>query len=360
MTVSDPYVTLGVATTATEDEIKKAYRKLVRQYHPDKNPGDAAAEEKFKEIQAAYDLLSDAEKRREWDSRGSSPFGATGAAGSYSGWAGAGPSGSGGFRVHTATDEDISSLFGDLLGDFNHHHRPRPRRGADVAAHVRISFEQSLSGADVKVSIPSGNPCPTCGGTGATADSEITLCSECSGRGQVLYKGSFEDCPVCHGKGTVVINPCPTCHGSGESGSARTLTVKIPAGVKDGMKIRVPGRGAAGASGGQSGDLYVVCEVEESKQFQRDGSNLIVDVPVSFPDAALGGEVRVPTPDGSKISLKVPAGSQDGKLLRIRGRGVPQVGKNERGDLLARLKIQVPETLSAEQRRLLEELRSLS
>lgn len=352
MTSSDPYVTLGVASSATEDEIKKAYRKLVRQYHPDKNPDNKAAEERFKEIQSAYDLLSDADKRREYDSRGSAPFGASGF--SDGGWAG--PQG---FRVHTGPDDDLSAAFNDLLGNFSHRASSRPRRGSDVAVQVTVSFQQALTGAEVKVSIPTGDVCQSCGGSGATSNSGISLCGECSGRGQVITNGSFESCPVCQGKGTVIVNPCPVCHGRGTSGS-RNLTVKIPAGVKDGMKIRVPGRGAGGTNGGETGDLYVVCEVEESRLFERDGDNLIVDIPVSFPDAALGGEVRVPTPDGAKISLKVPAGSQDGKMLRIRERGMPKVGKSGRGDLVARLKVQVPQTLSAEQRRLLEELRDLS
>jgi molecular chaperone DnaJ len=344
------YDTLGVKKGASQDEIKKAYRKLARRYHPDANPGDASAEERFKQVQHAYDVLSDDEKRKAYDR-----FGST------NGRPGAGP---GGGNVDFG-DFDIGDL-GDFLGGIfggarggRGGRRAQAVRGRDVETEVRLSFEDSLRGAEAKVPVELTVACSECGGTGAQPGTAPVICPECNGRGvKAESQGLFalsQPCPRCRGNGTVIEQPCAKCHGSGRERRLRTYTVKVKPGVKDGTKIRLKGKGEAGQQGGPAGDLIVVTRVEPSPLYERRGDDLVVQVPVSFPTAALGGSVEVPTPEGA-VSLKIPAGSEDGKLLRIKGRGAPRLQGSGKGDVLARVRIQVPKRVNKKERELLEEL----
>jgi molecular chaperone DnaJ len=335
------YETLGVAKGATQDEIKRAYRKLAREYHPDRNQGDAKAEERFKEVQHAYDVLGDPEKRKAYDRGPTQAFDG---------------------RSFTFEDFDLGDLFGGLFGRGRASPRPQPMRGADVEAVVNLSFEDSLQGIETKIPVEVDTACRTCGGTGARPGTAPRICPECNGRGVLAEsQGLFaisQPCPRCRGNGTVIEQPCGTCHGSGRERRTKRYTVKIPAGVRDGTRIRLAGKGEPGPAGGPPGDLYVVTRVEASPVYERRGDNLVVDVPVAYPDAVLGGRVEVPTPDGP-VTLKVPAGSQDGKLLRVRGRGAPKLKGPGKGDVLARLRIAVPARPSKKERELLEELRKV-
>jgi molecular chaperone DnaJ len=345
MAVTSPYEILGVPKTASDDEVKKAYRKLARQYHPDRNPDDSAAEERFKEVQTAYDLLSDPEKRRAYDT-----FGAAGARGA------AGSPGYGGVQFEEFSFGDLGDLLGGMFGGSRRTAR-QPVRGDDLEARVRISFEDSLEGAQVRVPVESETVCSACHGTGAEPGTSPIVCPECGGRGVVSEaQGLFafsQPCPRCHGNGSIVESPCRRCHGSGRERGTRRFNVKIPAGAKTGTRIRLKGKGTPGSDGGPPGDLFVVVDVEPSPLFQRRGSDLVLDVPVTFAEAALGASVQIPTPDGP-VSLKVPAGTESGKLLRVKGRGAPRLKGNGRGDLLARLKVTVPTKLSKAEREALE------
>jgi molecular chaperone DnaJ len=345
------YDTLGVKKGASADEIKKAYRKLARQFHPDTNQGDKGAEERFKQVQTAYDVLSDPEKRKAYDR-----FGSTN---------GRGAPGPGGVNVDFG-DFDWSGDLGDILGGIfggagrgGRRARPQPVRGADVETQVRLSFEDSLQGAEAKVPVELTVACSQCGGTGAEPGTAPVICPECNGRGVVSEsQGLFalsQPCPRCRGNGTVIEQPCSKCRGSGRERRRRTFSVKIKPGVKDGTKIRLKGKGEVGQNGGPNGDLIVVTRVEASPTYERRGDDLIVQVTVSFPTAALGGKVEVPTPEGA-VSLKIPAGSEDGKLLRIKGRGAPKLTGSGKGDVLARVRIQVPKRVNKKERELLEEL----
>jgi molecular chaperone DnaJ len=345
------YETLGVAKNASADEIKKAYRKLARQHHPDANPGDTDAEERFKEVQNAYDVLSDPEKRKQYDSP-------TGFAGSANGGFG--------FGFEGADFGDLGDLLGGLFGRgaaAAHGRSGHGQRGNDVETQVTLSFEDALQGVQMKIPVTLEVACHTCHGSGAKPGTAPTICPQCGGRGIVAESQGFfslsQPCPRCRGNGTVIEEPCPTCRGSGRERRTKRYTVKIPAGVKDGSRIRLKGKGEAGWGGAPSGDLYVVTRVEPSKTFTRRGDDLVVDVPVSFADAALGTKASVPTPDGS-VQVKVPAGSQDGKLLRVKGKGAPKLKGSGRGDVLARLRIEVPKKLSKRERELLEELKKAS
>jgi molecular chaperone DnaJ len=341
--VPNPYDTLGVAKNASADEIKKAYRKLAREHHPDASGGDEA---RFKEIQGAYDLLSDPEKRQQYDTFGSAN-GRTGG-----GFGGGGPQ---------FADFDLSDLFGGIFGG-GAGTRARAQqgvRGGDIEATVNLSFEDALHGAEAKIPVEAEFPCRQCSGTGAAPGTAPKICPECHGRGVTAQsQGLFAlstTCPRCRGAGTVIETPCPTCHGAGRERRTKRYTVKIPAGAKDGMRIRLKGKGEPGFGGGPPGDLYVVTRVERSPLYERRGDDLIVDVPVTYAEAVLGATVEVPTPDGP-ISLKVPAGSESGKLLRIRGRGAPKPKGGGNGDLLARIKLSVPKKPTKAERELVEEL----
>jgi molecular chaperone DnaJ len=339
------YDSLGVPKSASADEIKKAYRKLAREYHPDRNPGDESAEERFKEVQTAYDLLSDPEKRKQYDT-----FGANGAAGGFGGGAN--------FNFDIG---DLGDLFGGLFGGRRGGGRTQRQavRGADIEAVVNLSFEDSLRGIETKIPIEVDAPCRECGGSGAQPGTAPIICPECNGRGvKVESQGLFglsQPCPRCRGNGTVIEKPCPTCHGTGRQRRTKRYTVRIPAGVKDGTRIRLKGKGEPGQNGGPPGDLNVVTRVAESPLYERRGADLVVNVPVTYAEAALGAKVEVPTPEGP-VSLKVPAGSEDGKLLRIRGRGAPKLGGSGRGDVLARVRISVPKKLTKREREAIEEL----
>ena len=342
------YDTLGVAKNASAEEIKKAYRKLAREHHPDASGGDEA---RFKEIQGAYDVLSDDEKRKAYDTYGSTN--------------GRGPMG-GGPQFQDFDLGDLGDLFGGIFGGgggFGRQRGPQPERGADLQTDVHISFEDALKGVQVAVRAEVETACHTCGGSGAEPGTAPTVCPQCNGRGVVSdSQGLFSlshPCPRCRGNGTIIETPCHTCRGSGRERVQRTYQVKVPAGAKDGTKIRLKGRGEQGRNGGPAGDLFVVARVAPSPLYERRGADLVVDVPVSYADAALGAKVEVPTPEGP-ISLKVPAGSQHGKLLKIKGRGAPKLKGGGKGDVLARLRLDVPEKLSKKERELLEELRKVS
>ncbi len=331
------YDTLGVKKGASADEIKKAYRKLARQYHPDTNQGDKSAEERFKQVQTAYDVLSDAEKRKAYDR-----FGSTN---------GRGAPGPGGVNVDFGNVDfgDLGDIFGGLFGNL----------GGTARGGRGRARSQPVRGADAKVPVELTVACSKCGGTGAEPGTSPVICPECNGRGVISEsQGLFalsQPCPRCRGNGTVIEQPCSKCQGSGRERRRRTFTVKIKPGVKDGTKIRLKGKGEAGEHGGPNGDLIVVTRVEPSPLYERRGDDLIVQVPVSFPTAALGGKVEVPTPEGA-VSLKIPAGSEDGKLLRIKGRGAPRLKGSGKGDVLARVRIEVPKRVNKKERELLEEL----
>jgi molecular chaperone DnaJ len=343
---SSLYEVLGVPKNASQEEIKKAYRKLVREVHPDRNPGN---EERFKEVQGAYDVLSDPEKRQRYDRVGS----ANGRAG-----AGSGPGGT----TFDFSDFDLGDIFGGLFnrgGGGRAQQAQRGQRGADVEVEVRVSFEDALRGVQTTVPVQLELACHTCHGTGAAPGTAPTVCPQCDGSGVVATsQGLFalqQPCPRCHGMGSIVETPCPTCHGSGRERRTKRYTVKIPAGVKDGTRIKLKGKGEAGYGGAPAGDLYVVTRVEPSKVYERRGDDLVVTVPVSFSTAALGGTVEAPTPEGP-VSLKIPAGTEDGKLLRIKGRGAPRLKGGGQGDVLARVRITVPKRVNKKQRELLEQL----
>jgi molecular chaperone DnaJ len=353
----DLYEVLGVARSASDDEIKKAYRKLARQHHPDANPDDPKAEERFKEISAAYDTLSDPDKRKAYDQ-----FGASGGMGAQGGFD---PSAFSDFAQERGFD--ISDLFGDLFGrrrggGGGGRGRPQPRRGVDLETRVTLSFDDALRGARVTVPVDKDVNCADCSGTGAATGTSRSTCPDCGGSGERQVNQGFfaisEPCFRCGGQGTIVETPCSTCRGTGKTRRTKRYTVKIPAGIADGARIRVPGKGLDGEFGGPPGDLWVVVQVLPSERFQRRGKDVIIDVPVTFPEAALGAEIDVPTPLGDKVRVKVPAGSTDGKMLRVRGMGSPSE-KGDAGSLLVRLKLIVPDSLSTQQTEALEKFAAL-
>jgi len=335
------YESLGVSKNASQDELKKAYRKLVREVHPDRNPGN---EERFKEVQGAYDVLSDPEKRKQYDRFGSVD----------------GQPGPGAGTTFDFGDFDLGDIFGGIFNRGGNRQQPqRGQRGNDVEVEVRVSFEDALQGVQTTVPVQLELACHTCHGTGAAPGTAPIVCPNCNGSGVVATsQGLFalqQPCPQCRGMGSIVQTPCPTCRGAGRERRTKRYTVKIPAGVKDGTRIKLKGKGEAGFGGAAAGDLYVVTRVEPSKIYERRGDDLVVTVPVSFPTAALGGTVEALTPGGA-VSLKIPAGTEDGKLLRIKGRGAPRLKGDGQGDVLARVRIEVPKKMNKKQRELLEEL----
>lgn len=355
MDTKDLYKVLGVDKGAAQDDIRSAYRKLARKYHPDANPDDPAAEGRFKEVQQAYEILSNPEKRREYDRGPREYFGGGSGQGARPGGSGAGG----------ASFSDLSDLFGDIFGgrgaQQQQQRRSAAKKGEDVTVSVNLKFRDAFKGVTTRVNAPAEESCGDCRGTGAAPGTAPRTCPECGGQGMKSRDQGFfalsGTCSRCGGKGTVVEKPCPACSGRGRVRRVRQATVKIPAGAKDGMKIRVPGRGGSGERGGPGGDLYVVTRVEEHPVFKRQGDDFVVEVPVSFAEAALGSEIAVPRPEGGTVKLRVAAGTQDGKQMRVRGAGAPRTkSRGERGDLIVKLRLVVPEKLSRREKEILEAL----
>ncbi len=348
----DYYKVLGVAASATDKEITKAYRKLAKENHPDSHPG---REDRFKEISAANTVLSDAEQRREYDEvrrLGPGAFGMSGASGGGRSGGGAGA----GFPG------DLNDLLGGLFGQGGARTRTRnPRRGADLETTVSITFDDAVSGVITKVDVMSDGPCATCDATGAAPGTRPSLCSVCGGRGTIESNQGFfsfnQPCGTCHGNGMKVDHPCPTCQGTGNQRKVRTVNVRIPAGVEDGQKIRLKGRGGGGIHGGQPGDLKVLVNVGRHAMFGRKGPDLTITVPVAFTEAVLGATISAPTLDGS-VGLRLPAGTKSGRVMRVKGKGAPVKGTT--GDLLVTIDVVIPSELSAEQRIAVEALAAVT
>jgi molecular chaperone DnaJ len=341
--VKDPYKTLGVDRNATEEEIKKAYRRLARRWHPDRNPDDPKAEERFKEIQEAYSILSDPEKRRQYDA-GGGLFGT-----------GFDPNM---FRTGAGGFGGIGDILSDLFGGGRASAR-KAERGRDLETEVHISFDQAMEGAQVPVTVPLSAPCPTCNGSGAKPGTSPSVCPVCNGRGvEARSQGLFsisQPCSACGGTGTRIDDPCATCRGSGQTKQVKRYKVNIPAGVRDGSRVRLAGKGEAGRRGGPPGDLYVVTRVAPSRVFKRKGDNLEVEVPITVVEAMRGATIEVPTLSGTK-RIRVPAGTQHGTVQRLRGEGPPKLGGRGRGDIHYRLVIEVPRELTKEQRAAVDQL----
>jgi molecular chaperone DnaJ len=352
----DLYKVLGVAKGASEEEIKKAHRKLARKYHPDRNPDDPKAEERFKQVQGAYDTLSDPEKRKEYDAGGM--FGGFGG----SGGPGGGPFGPGGPGQAGGFGGDLGDLFSNIFsrGGGPGRGQPQAMRGRDLETEISLSFEQAVNGAQVNVTVPKAERCPTCHGSGAKPGTGPVTCPRCKGRGiDAQSQGFFsisQPCPQCGGAGQIIEDPCPTCGGSGLTQQTKRYKVNIPAGVKDGARIRLAGKGEAGQRGGPPGDLFVITRVAASPVFKRlDGGNLEVRVPITIAEALRGATIEVPTLDGTK-KIKVGAGTKHGSIQRLRGEGAPKPRGRGRGDIRYRLEIEMPEKLTAEQEEAAEKL----
>jgi molecular chaperone DnaJ len=356
----DYYAVLGVPKNASQQEVRKAYRGLAQKFHPDANPGDKAAEERFKAISAAYDVIGDEKKRKEYD-RVREMAGAG---------FGSGFGGPGGTRVRFE-DLGFEESFGDLFNLFGGgfggpagaraRRRTVRRKGADLEADVRVTFEEAANGATVPVRVAGAASCETCGGTGASPGTGVKTCPECAGTGAVAVdQGLFSltrTCGICGGSGRLIESPCQTCGGSGRTRSSRSLRVKVPPGVEDGARIRVTGRGEPGPPGGEPGDLFVVVHVAPHRFFGRKGSNLTLSLPLTFPEAALGADVKVPTLNGT-VTLRIPPGTDGGKTFRLRSHGVSKPSGG-RGDLLVTVTVEVPKRLSKQERELLEQFREV-
>lgn len=359
MAKRDYYEVLGVEKGASADEIKKAYRKIAVQNHPDRNPGDSAAEERFKEATEAYEVLADAEKRRTYDQFG------------FAGLEGMG--GSQGFSSSVFRDfEDIfgdfsgifESFFGGAAGASGRRGRRGPARGADLRYDLEVDFVDAAFGTKVEIAYERETPCETCGGTGAESGSGRKTCTTCGGAGQVRRSSGFfsvaQVCPTCGGEGSVIERPCRTCRGQGAVRKRQRLKVTIPPGIAHGQRISIAGQGS-GARGVEPGDLHVVIHVRPHEAFERDGTDIYCAIPISVSQAALGSEIMIPTLDGKRVKLKVPAGSQPGKILRLRNEGIPVLnGNGRRGDLYVKLRVVVPERLSSRGKELLKELGTLA
>lgn len=349
----DYYEVLGVARTASDDELKKAYRKLAVQWHPDKNPENRAeAEERFKEVSEAYQILCDAERRARYDRFGHAAFEQGGGFGA-------------GFDFSAGFEDIIGDLFGDFFGTSRGGRggRGRARRGQDLQYRLDLSFEDAARGCEQTIAIPRLVACAECGGRGARKGTQPQTCSQCRGSGQMRFQQGFfsiaKTCGTCNGQGTVIADPCPACRGGGAERRTHTLSIKVPAGVDTGSRLKLRGEGEGGSSGAPSGDLYVLIQVREHPIFVRDGNDVVCDVPVSFAQAALGTEIEVPTLDGL-TKVKVPAGTQSGALLKLKGKGVPDLGGYGRGDQIVRVAVETPRKLSKRQRELLEEFARLA
>ncbi|MFY8275222.1 molecular chaperone DnaJ [Pseudoalteromonas sp. SSDWG2] len=345
MSKRDYYEVLGVAKDASERDIKKAYKRLAMKYHPDRTAGDKELETKFKEVKEAYEILGDAQKRQTYDQYGHAAF-EQGGGGGHGGFGGGG---------------DFGDIFGDVFGDIfgGGRRQSRQQRGADLRYNMELSLEEAVRGKEVEIKVPTWVGCEPCDGSGAKAGSKPKTCGTCHGAGQVQMRQGFfavqQTCPTCQGSGQVISDPCNSCHGQGRVEKTKTLSVKIPAGVDTGDRIRLSGEGEAGANGAPSGDLYVQVSVREHPIFVRDGNNLYCEVPIGFTTAALGGEIEVPTLDG-RAKLKIPAESQTGKMFRMRSKGVKSVRSGAVGDLICKVVIETPVNLNSEQKELLEQL----
>jgi molecular chaperone DnaJ len=348
----DYYEILEVTKTATEQEIKSAYRKLALKYHPDRNPGSKEAEDKFKEAAEAYSILADTDKRHMYDRFGH---------------AGLGGAATGGFdpTVFTGMEDILGGLgdifgFGDIFGGATRR-RSGPQRGADLRYDLEISFEESAKGAETAIQIPRHETCETCKGSGAAAGTKPSTCTQCQGRCQLRYQQGFftvaRTCGTCSGTGSIVTKPCATCRGAGRVQKERKLTVRIPPGIATGQRLRLGGEGEGGPSGGPAGDLYVVIHVQDHPFFQRDGNDLFCEIPLQYPTLALGGEIKIPTLEGEE-AFQVPEGTQTGATFTLRGRGMPDVSGRGRGNLIIAVKVVTPKKLTRDQKKLLEQLAS--
>jgi molecular chaperone DnaJ len=344
MSKRDYYEVLGVSRDVNEADLKKAYRRLAMKYHPDRNKDDKEAEEKFKEVKEAHDILSDAQKRAAYDQYGH---------------AGVDPSAAGGagFGGGASFNDIFGDVFGDIFGG-GARSRNRAYRGSDLRYNMELNLEEAVAGTTVKIKIPTLVACNTCGGSGAKKGSQATTCTTCGGTGQVRIQQGFfsvqQTCPHCHGQGKMIKDPCHDCHGQGRVEERKTLSVKVPPGVDNGDRIRLSGEGEAGENGGPPGDLYVQIHVRPHPIFERDGANLLCQVPISVATAALGGELEVPTLDG-RVMLKIPNETQTGKLFRVKGKGVRPVRGGGQGDLICRVVVETPVKLTAKQKELLRE-----
>ena len=345
---ADYYEVLGVSRDVSDQELKSAYRKQAMKYHPDRNPGDHSAEEKFKEASEAYQVLSDADKRAAYDRYG------------HAGVNGAGGSGFSGFSGSV----DLGDIFGDLFGEmFNvaggQQRQTRQRRGDDLRFDLSIDFQDAVFGKETEIRIRRLEACVTCHGSGSTSGRGPSTCPQCQGRGQIRYQQGFfsvaRTCSACGGAGAIVSDPCATCHGETRIAKEVKLNVKVPPGVEEGTRIRYSGEGDTGRSGGPSGDLYVVLSIRAHDFFQRDGYDLHCVIPISFPQAALGAEIEIPAIDGA-VTLKVPEGTQSGKELHVRARGVPYLNEKGRGDLVVKVLVQIPKKLTRAQREMVAQL----
>jgi len=362
----DFYKVLGVSKGASQAEIKKAYRKLARDNHPDSNPGNNAAEERFKDVSEAYSVLSNEKKRKEYDEQ-RTLFGQFGSRMGGAGYGGGGFQPGGGFTAEGA-DFDLGDLLGGIFGGRGRAGRRQPqgRRGDDIETEASITFHQAVEGATLPLRMTSDEACTTCHGTGAKPGTAPKVCDKCQGSGMVTGTtgGVFamtEPCDKCRGRGMVVEHPCPTCQGSGRAPSSRTLQVRVPPGVKDGQRIRLKGKGGRGEGGAPDGDLYLVVHVAAHPVFGRKGEHLTVTVPVAFDEAALGAEIQVPTLDGPPVKIRIPAGTPSGRTLRARGKGAPRSnsgGAGGRGDLLVTIDVQVPKDLEGDAKEAVEALRA--
>ncbi|MHB1292823.1 MAG: molecular chaperone DnaJ [Sulfuricella sp.] len=351
MSKRDFYEILGVNKDASDDEIKKAYRKLAMKFHPDRNPDNPKAEEHFKEAKEAYEILSDASKRAAYDQYGHAGVDQQ-----------AGMGGAGGFGGGFA--DAFGDIFGDIFGGAGGRGgRSNVYRGADLRYNLEVSLEEAARGTETKIRIPTMAECDTCHGSGAKAGSKPETCPTCAGHGQVRMQQGFfsiqQACPKCHGSGKVIANPCPTCQGSGRVKQYKTLAVKIPSGVDEGDRIRLSGEGEAGVNGGPPGDLYVVIQIRAHSVFQRDHNDLHCEMPISFTTAALGGEIEIPTLDGH-AKIKIPAETQSGKVFRLRGKGIKGVRSSTHGDLMCHMVVETPVSLNERQKELLRELETLN
>jgi molecular chaperone DnaJ len=356
MAKRDYYEVLGVQRSATEQDLKSAYRKLAKEYHPDRNPGDASAEQRFKEVNEAYEALKDPQKRAAYDRFGHAAFDSSG---------GFGRGGGGGFGPEFASS--MSDIFDDLFGEFMGGRRGggagRARsgreRGADLRYNMEITLADAYAGKKAEIVVPTSVSCETCAGSGAKTGTKPTTCPTCGGMGKIRASQGFftveRTCPNCHGRGEVIEDPCPSCHGAGRVTKERKLSVEIPSGVEDGTRIRLAGEGEAGLRGGPAGDLYIFLSVKPHEFFQRDGADIFCKVPIAMTTAALGGQIEVPTVDGSVTRVRVPEGTESGKQFRLKGKGMPVLRSKVTGDMYIQVEVETPKSLTRRQRELLEE-----